>query len=806
MLLCALLALAGCGGARSAQDISGDPPREPQDTGGDLQLVDWAADDARFPRDTLIRTYLFQLLPPDDPYLAYRRAARFTADGDSLGIAEFLKLAPAARDDRRRQAAAHRDRALALRRAQRAWWWRVQDNPGGFSVTGQPPDQTGDGALQAIGHLVNAVGADPTDAASWCDLAALYSLVGDARRAAAAQDAGLDAVARLRRGTKDEARLTLLNALSLRLLLDRAWRLRDAGQFDACLDAVAAIGALMKTDTARTPDQAREARILRGLALAESGRTGEARQIARELAPQRLPRRSPWFVQNDAASPVVHSRAFESVDSDFASRWIRAVAFTALGDRDHALAQTMEPDYRTEFPAHLNHRFWNDVGRVREHFGEIPAAHLAYVMAAVYRPLFVYYPMVGARGAAQVYGQPGAGRLYYLGCGRFYACGSLFSYAAARVMAVELERDPRQRADHAERALDALDACLRRNIQPVSALALRGRVHYRAGNLAQAEDDLQQAARQLRALGREDADVALILAILRFNREDYRAALPALQTYTRLRPDEGLGWRLLGLSLLHAGQHEAALAAMDTSLRLEPDAPAGLYNRGLLLMQMGRFDAARRDLDAAQRLWPDNADVARLRDLLDQARPPRVELSHDDFDLQVEAGPDARAEGGETSPLNLMPEAPATSAGVREAWLGLDAEAAARLLTELRLRYVDDPTPANRRAYAWCLLQAGQAAEVRRLLGPLWDAGIDREELAILLRADRALGLPARARHLARQLDAGRTDPPDSGFWELVAAICLENGEPAAGRRALDHALSLDPGNAPLRRLRDGAD
>ncbi len=792
-----LLATAGC----ASSSGRGGSSRTPLAAGAGaapaaLDFTDWAARDWRFRRDTLTAVYLFDLLQPADPWADYLRALRYDAPRDSLGLDDFLALPADERQARRAAAAGRHREALALRRARTAWWHRLQDNPGGVNPLGIAPEMAGDGVLEAIGHLVAATGLDPADAGAWYDLSFLLGAVGDTRRQESAQDGALAALAAV--PTDDPAAAA---ALRRRLLLDRAWLRRDQGRWDEALAVLDDVAAIMKHDTVQTPDEAREAAVIRGLVLAEAGRTVEAAQIARALPKFDIPRQQK-AIMSDTTWKIVNKHAFETVSSDFAARWIHALIDLQLGMRERALRRFMEPDYRSEFPPQLNYRFWNDVGRIREHFGEVDDARIAYAMAAVYRPLFAYFPLIGAAGRSEVYGQTGTGRVYFLGCRRFYVGGSLFSYAANRVLAVELAREADSRQELIACALDALDACARRGIRPAATLALRGRVHFRAGQDALAMADLAAARDLLRKESRDNPDVELILGILRFNGSDYAGAVPDFTDYSRLRPREGLGWRLLGLARLHAGQPDSARTAFDTAVRLDPESAVGLYNRGLLNLQQARYADARADLERARRLWPDNQDILRLLELANAPNPPRVAISHDDLD--VTTAPDeadslgqARRDGAGQAPMAVIgPE------GL--AWLGIDAKVAAERAATLRLRYERDRTEANLKAYAWCLLQAGKPKEVRDLLGPRWPERTDDEEVAILLRADRALGLPARARYLAKALHDGDGKPADSGFWELVAAVCLENGEKEAGRLALERALALDPGNAGLRRLQSG--
>ncbi|MFH2051097.1 MAG: tetratricopeptide repeat protein [bacterium] len=794
-LLCGCV--CSCGGPWTAGDPTPGRPDGTDPAAGAWN--DWPALDWRFDRGILTRTYLFSAQQPDHPLDAYLAAQVFGARGDSLGLEDFLALDADRRNQRRRAAADHRDRAQRLWRSLDSLWNRMRDNPGAFvSGSFSEPEFLGDGVTMAIGHLSTAVGLDPSSGGAWYDLAVMYGAAGDVRRQDRALQAGLAAMAAT--GDPDDPGQARLRR---RLLLDRAWLLRDAGRFDECLDHLSRVMAMMREDDFRTPEDGKEALLIKGLALAGAGNVNEARLVANQLTGWTVPRRQRRVVQDSEAHRAIDKRNLEPVASDFDRRWIRATASWKLGDGDQALAQLAESDFRCEFPAHLNFRFWNDVGAIQEHFGKMAESRISYALAAIYRPLFIYQPMVGARGIARVYGQPGAGQLYFLGYRHFYLAGSLFSYAANRLVAMEVASDPDMRRFNGDLALDAFDACLRRGIQPLSSLVLRGRVHYRRGDFVRAEADLTAAAAGLRAAGREDPDALLILGILHFNREDYPGAGIWLDRYTRLKPEEGLGWRLLGLALIHAGQLDKALAVMDHALEIEPDSAVGLYNRGLVHLKTGRQEAALADLEAARKLWPENPEITRVIDLLRDNPRSQVKLSHGEVDLRVSVADSAQfARTQAASPLNLVTGLKTGGDQDAAAWLGMDRTGAEYLLPELEARYRDDPTAANRAAYAWCLLQAERPAEVRDLLGPLWNRGIDPGELTILLHADRALGLPARAKYLALSLLEPRNPLQDPGFWELVAIICLESGERQAGLLAIDYVLELDPANAGLNALR----
>jgi hypothetical protein len=126
-------------------------------------------------------------------------------------------------------------------------------------------------------------------------------------------------------------------------------------------------------------------------------------------------------------------------------------------------------------------------------------------------------------------------------------------------------------------------------------------------------------------------------------------------------------------------------------------------------------------------------------------------------------------------------------AAVRDA----DAERAA-----LRDAYAADAGDENRRALARFLIRGGETAEGRELVAGR-DTGPD---LVLALEADRVDGETALARQLAgRLLETGHDPYNDAELWTLAGFMCLGDNDDAAGRRALERALELDPGNHGLK-------
>jgi len=117
-------------------------------------------------------------------------------------------------------------------------------------------------------------------------------------------------------------------------------------------------------------------------------------------------------------------------------------------------------------------------------------------------------------------------------------------------------------------------------------------------------------------------------------------------------------------------------------------------------------------------------------------------------------------------------------------------------LADLRAAYDADNSDAKRRDLARFLIRNGQAAEGRDLVQGREDA----EDVVLTLEADRALGDSTLAVRLAEGLvRSGKDSWNDAGLWTLVGFVCLDEGHDDLGRRALERALELDPGNQGLK-------
>lgn len=127
----------------------------------------------------------------------------------------------------------------------------------------------------------------------------------------------------------------------------------------------------------------------------------------------------------------------------------------------------------------------------------------------------------------------------------------------------------------------------------------------------------------------------------------------------------------------------------------------------------------------------------------------------------------------------------------------------AEVEAELRARHEREPSNETaRRALAWFLIRHDRPLEGADLAALPLTQGREPavEDLLLLLEVDRLRNDPARARELLADLLAGRAERRrDARLWILVGVICRDHGVPE-GRRALEHALALDPQNRGLAR------
>jgi Flp pilus assembly protein TadD len=442
-----------------------------------------------------------------------------------------------------------------------------------------------------------------------------------------------------------------------------------------------------------------------------------------------------------------------------------------------------EANYKVEFPAHLNFRYWQDVGEVLEHLGERNRSRLAYGMSFLYHPYFVYFPIAGARGNSRVTDQTGCGHTYFQSYNHFFVSGSIYSFGANKLIAMDLAEDQAIRTEIGEEALVALTACIDRGLRPASALALRGQVNYRLFRDQDAVADLMAADAALTRLGRESDQVLKLLAVIHFEHEDYETCLQVLERYNKLFPRDGFGWRTAGVALSNLGRLDEAIVALERAIRVEPGKLEGYFNLGLLYLKTGDLagaDLVQKELEARYPDHPQTANFARLR-----TAAPDEEMEMIPVVVEIKTSVDESQwflPGSEEAGLGLLGQ--------------MSDQDVKQLVDSLRLLQEDQGTPRGRLLLANALGRLDRWEEVQDLFSGLWPERLTRAEAMLLLQADQHLGVTERAVEMAHRLEGGKEPLPDGEFWWLVAHICREGGAEDEARLATHMARSLDDDEA----------
>ena len=717
--------------------------------------------------------------PLDDP------GRMLEAAYDSLGIEDFLVLDEAARGER--AAAADRDfMALLRHREELEHYDRLErsvadggTNDSSVQITENVHNKKRVDTL--IRKLHRAVNTDPTHAEAWCELGLLQNLIGDYERARRSQASAMRAIAHDRRSI-DRA------ALEAASRIGAAWACRDLGLWDEGL-------GWLELDPAILGEQAQEAILVEGLLLAGAGRFSEAFDRSMDLGAIRYEHKG------------YKRRGFGKIASNYGRAWIQSMAWLREGEPGlayHALGELLQNRIDTPFMR----RYWNDVGLVCELSGHRRLAMDAYGLALVgERVMLPYLPWEGFSTAPVIQGEPHLKTPYFTVFDSNYFAGSLFSFATQLMSECGIAEEPALRASRGRDAEQAFTICMRRGIHPILAQALRGRTRYFAGDMAGAERDLLAACTRLDSLATPDAASCLILGTIQLNDDRADEATVWLGRAVEADPDMAGAWRTLGAVLAMRGRADEALAAMDRALELDRESSAGWYNRGLLHAEQEHWSRAAVDLGVALRLAPWQTAA---RDMLQRAA---LELRREGREAEfgrAAAAADSVADGLPVVAEGRFEAHPGViMLGGRVRRQAAPVTDFAALADSLAAAYGRDPTIESRRSYADALLRLGRSGEALSLyaedLGAGRDEAMEREDLVLLLRADRDRTDPARALALVRSLGT-RGDAADPELWSLVAMTCLETDHRDEGLQALDHAIALDPSNEGLRAYREFLD
>lgn len=787
------------------------------------ETIDWNRLDWRLDRSLLVSRYLFHDIQPATPWEEY--TSTLGPDENSLAdlLAEFDALPPERRQRARESAAgllkrariAVLDRAIPLRTA-------VEENRvnyiGDFM---NPTPGFGNAITTAIERLADAVRRDPTLAEAWYHLAYFTGLAGDHAREARAHAAFFAVLPRL-----DAEKQADLAFYRDQAILDRAWALRDAGNYDECLAWLDEHRPSLSRDAEKpVVPPATEALLIRALVHAERGEVAPAQAALQYLPLMSLPDRATaphqgyvhqfnqrliyyqrfhqgndpiHNVRHEVKDTVADNMVREHRSSSYLRRWVKGWTSLRRGyDPETVRRDLGRVELELEFQPRLAARWWQDQGLIYEILGDNDLAEVCWARAAVYRPFFIYYPVGQGRGIRNVHGHTGTGRPYFLGYGTFFLSGSIWSYAANAALASQVETDALERTYLRQIARDHLDACIRRGLHAADARALRGRLAFLDEDYAGARTDLEAAWTELEASGTAPADLTLMIGLCDFNREDWSSSLPWLNAFTRRSPDNHVGWLALGLAQASLADDDKAFANLDRAVELAPDDPTCLYNRGLLHYRLHRRNRARDDFLRAKDRWPENPQIQQM---------VRVVAEEAFYDLQVAVTPlqmdlpesqrqhlaSVLRNAGGTGPAEILADLVAA-----------DNDQRASIMTALEQRHRDDPSPVNRLRLAQASLVTGAADRTQKLLAPLWPDRLQPLERRLLLWADRDQGTLDRAVDIAANLDrADLADRADNiELMTLAATILLDHDRRQEATRLVQHALGLEPGNAVLQEL-----
>ncbi len=205
---------------------------------------------------------------------------------------------------------------------------------------------------------------------------------------------------------------------------------------------------------------------------------------------------------------------------------------------------------------------------------------------------------------------------------------------------------------------------------------------------------------------------------------------------------------------------------------------------GQVYYMMGDLSSALMEVEAALKLMDEQGDTAGSNAVLQGLAKSDNELAQNDI-------------------ANFYSQSGSSSGR----WM--NAEDREAQLAGLRKAFADDPSAVNRQNLARYLIRNDQTNEGRDLaMGDLKGQELTGEnitqlsgdDLALVLETDRVEGEDDLALALVRALEGGATDPWNhSDLWILAGFICLDGGDIAEARVALERAHELDPGNQGLK-------
>jgi tetratricopeptide (TPR) repeat protein len=609
-----------------------------------------------------------------------------------------------------------------------------------------------------IEHLQAAVKLDPSRADLWYALGDVWSAAGDKHRARHCLRTAWRVCDRAAERQEE------LPALRRCIAIEAAWIERDDGCWDEGLAWLDSAASHLQADDA-------EAVLLRGLLLAGRGDLEEAMRLSYGLP--------------EITVPMVGfgKGGLERAPSGRLINWLQAEVWMRRGRPD--LAEHVLDDPLSVRNAPLSYRYWQDIGLYAELIGD-SRANEYYVKSYMRRPYRTAGAALPLHCEPVIRGQPWRYALFYRRHSGTHAGGSLFAHAASLVMAAQNAEEQRRADVLYQQALDALSVCVRRGVYRDEAAALRGELRFSCGYYNLAEVDLAFARRQFAAKGDIEPTTSYMLGMIALGRERYDEAETLLAEAVAVDSSLSGAWNSLAVVRLQLGHTEEARQALDRAVAADSCNVHVLYNRGLFRCQIGDLSGGLEDLDKAARLEPRNLEVGRLIQLIKVARregraflPIQTTIDRPRplaLDLQIHPGSELAPQtmtDGEPRLQHLM-----VLFGDRLAESTrhiLNDGFTASELARLQADYHAEPSPINRKTWAFGLVWLDQWQEAHRLLVPQWGGDLDADEVLLLLWLDRRLGESARRKELSASLHGNLS--MQVAPWRVMRKLRLQFGE-----------------------------
>ena len=290
-------------------------------------------------------------------------------------------------------------------------------------------------------------------------------------------------------------------------------------------------------------------------------------------------------------------------------------------------------------------------------------------------------------------------------------------------------------------------------------------------------------------------------------KEDFAAAIAALEKYTTARPEEAFGFFQLAYAHTGAKNWERARENYTKAIALDPKMGAAHLNLGLIILDQGEAKDAVAPLRRAAELLPERAQVkfvlgtaleksgevapaiATYRAAITQdAKNPEYHLALGRALLN--SGQHVEAQPAFEAALKLRPDAAAARLGLAQSLLAQSKWDAAAAELESYLRLVPDDAP-SRQQRAHALLESGAPEKAIEELDRMEARGTPTLE-SQKLRAQALLQLKRIDEAAALLAKISAAEPANAEFHALLGRLYLEKRDYAAAEKSLLAALRIN--------------